>query len=492
MFDREVFSVKPSPSRRGLSYLLMASACALALIVAEGGNAIAQSTPVQSAPGTAAASATAGTPQASAPSPGGAINSFTGTDAQLSPQQLQALVGRIAIYPDDLLGLVLTASTQPLEIVEAQRFLEARKTDPAAKPPKTWDPSVSALLNYPDVVKLMDADLTWTEQLGTSVIDQRTAVLDAIQSFRGEAYNAGNLRSNDRETVTVSSDGTAQDQARDETISISPANPQVIYVPIYDPAAVVAPAPYYDWSAYGWSPAYPYYDDLSAFFFPGIFFFHDRDHRDHDRDGDHRDHDRDGDHPDHDHDYGHGGIGQAGDGGHDHGQGGVGQAGNGHLHFGPGPAIPPGVAIHGHSIPEPDHSAGRQKQAGVTGRDPAGIRPAAAAPGSGHQVPSTVAQPLPQVVRGGSAGISSPSSVQVIRGTPAIHNGAALPPGGFAGSSFAGPHVAGAHFGAPIGAPHAGMVASPIHGGMGMGGGVVHGGFAGGGGFHGGGGGAHR
>ena len=477
MFDREVFSVKPSPSRRGFSYLLMASACALALIVAAGGNAHAQSTPVQSAPGTAAASATAGTRQALVPSPGGANNFFTGTDTNLSAQQLQALVGRIAIYPDDLLGLVLTASTQPLEIVEAQRYLAARKTDPAAKLPKTWDPSVTALLNYPDVIKLMDADLTWTEQLGTSVIDQRAAVLDAVQSFRRQAYNAGNLRSNDRETVTVSPDGAAQDQSPDGMISISPANPQVIYVPIYDPAMVVAPTPYYDESAYDWSPAYPYYDDLSAFFFPGIFFFHDHD----------RDRDRDGGHRDHDHDYGHGGVGQAG-GGVGRAGGGAGRAGDGHLHFGPGPAIPPGVGVHGHSISEPDHSVGRQVQAGVTGRDPAGTRPVVAGPGSGHAPPSTIARPLPQVVRG-SAGISSPSSVQVIRGTPAIHNGAAIPAGGFAGSSFARPQFAGAHFGAPIGAPHGGMVASPFHGGVGAGGGMVHGGFAGGGGFHGGGGG---
>jgi uncharacterized protein DUF3300 len=245
MFDREVFSVKLGSSRLGLPYLLVAFACALALIVAAVGRASAQSTPAQSAPRTTAASATPGTSQASVPSPGGTTNSLSGTEANLSPQRLQALVGRIAIYPDDLLGLVLTASTQPLEIVEAQRFLETLKTHPAAKPSKSWDPSVIALLNYPDVVKLMDADLTWTEQLGTSVIDQRAALLDAIQSFRRQAYNAGNLRSNDKETVTFSTDGAAQDQSQDETISISPAGPQVIYVPIYDPAAVVAPAPNY-------------------------------------------------------------------------------------------------------------------------------------------------------------------------------------------------------------------------------------------------------
>jgi hypothetical protein len=476
MFDREVFPVKPSRSRLALPYLLMAFACALALIVAALGKANAQSmpapstpaqsTPIQSAPdqsasGTSAASTAPGTPQASVPSSTDATNSFSGTEANLSPQQLQALVGRIAIYPDDLLGLVLTASTQPLEIVEAQRFLEMRKTQTAANPPETWDPSVIALLNYPDVVKLMDADLTWTEQLGTSVIDQRTAILDAIQSFRRQAYSVGNLRSNDRETVTVSSDGPAQDQGQDETISISPARPQVIYVPIYDPAAVIGPAPNYDWSADDWSPAYPYYGDPDAIFFPKFWYdgiigigFGWHDHQIF-RGDEHRD--------------------------HDHGHGGVGREDDGHPH------LAPGVAIHGRSIWEPDHSAVRRVQTSFTGRDPAGMQPATAAAGFRQPPRSTVARPMPQIVNG-DARINSRSSVQVFGGTPAaIHNGAAMPP-----HSFAGPRFAGAHFGAPIGAPHGSMVTSPIHGGMGVGG-MVHDGFGAAGGgvaggdFHGGG-----
>jgi hypothetical protein len=466
MFDREVSSVKASPLRLGLCYLLMALTCALVLIVTAVGKANAQSTPAPSAPGVTAASKAPGTPQASASSPADAINSFTGTDANLSPQRLQALVGRIALYPDDLLGLVLTASTQPLEIVEAQRFLETRKTDPAAKFPKTWDPSVIALLNYPDVVKLMDADVTWTEQLGTSVINQRAAVLDAIQGFRRKAYSAGNLRSNDRETVTASSDGAAQDQGQDGTIAISPAGPQVIYVPSYDPAAVVAPAPSYDGSAYEWSPAYPYYGDPNASFFPGIWYggiigfaFDWHDHQIF-RGDDHRDHDRDG-HRDHDHEHG-----------------GVGWEGDGH------PRLAPGIAIHGRSIWEPDHGAVRQAQAGFTARDPVGIRPAVAVSGFAHSLPSTVARPMPQVVHGG-AGISSPSPVQAFRGTRAIRNGVAMPPHSFAGSGIAGPHFAGAHVVAPMNAPRAGMIASPIPGGVGGG---VHGGAGGGmaeGGFHG-------
>jgi hypothetical protein len=424
MVDREASSVTPDPWRPGIRHFVWVFACALALIVVAVGNADAQS----------------------ALSPGGSTVSVSGTAATLSPQRLQALVGRIAIYPDDLLALVLTAATQPLEIVEADRFLATLTTHPGAKPPTKWDPSVIALLNYPDVVKLMDSDLDWTEQLGTLVVDQRAAVLDAIQSFRREAYAAGNLRSNDKESVTVSSDDAAQDQGQDETISISPADPQVIYVPSYEPAAVVAPAPNDGASAYDWSPAYPYYDDPNATFLPETWFggfvgfgFGWRDHqifrgddRDHDR---HREHDR-------------------------------GDGGDRHLR------LPPGVAIHGRSIWEPDHRPALQAQAGFTGRGAAEIRPVGAATGFAHPEPSIVARPLPQIVRGGSP-ISGPSSVQVFRGAPAIHRGAAMPPHSldvavprFVGSSFARPHFAPEHFGAPMRAPHVAAAPSPIHGGM--------------------------
>src|SRR5882672_3194915 len=93
--------------------------------------------------------------------------------ATAAPAALETLVGRVALYPDDLLALVLPASTQPLQVVEAKRLLEQKKSNPKVKPPTTWDPSVVALLNYPEVIKLMNDDLTWTQQLGTSVISQQ-------------------------------------------------------------------------------------------------------------------------------------------------------------------------------------------------------------------------------------------------------------------------------------------------------------------------------
>ncbi len=187
---------------------------------------------------------------------------FSGNDLDLSSQQLAVLVGPIALYPDDLLALVLPASTQPLQVVEAQRLLDQRKSNPKVQPPKTWDPSVVALLNYPEAVSLLNRDLTWTQQLGTSVANQQAAVMDAIQSFRKTVLEAGNLKSDDKQNVTV----------QNQTIYVQPANPQVIYVPTYNPTTVVyAPAPGFAPYPY-YSPPYPYYYDPAAAFFTGAVF----------------------------------------------------------------------------------------------------------------------------------------------------------------------------------------------------------------------------
>jgi hypothetical protein len=155
--------------------------------------------------GMAAATAQAQTAAPSATTT--STTAFSGNDLDLSSQQLAVLVGPIALYPDDLLALVLPASTQPLQVVEAQRLLDQRKSNPKVQPPKTWDPSVVALLNYPEAVAQLNRDLTWTQQLGTSVINQQAAVMDAIQSFRKKVVEAGNLKSDDKQNVTVHAGG---------------------------------------------------------------------------------------------------------------------------------------------------------------------------------------------------------------------------------------------------------------------------------------------
>jgi hypothetical protein len=165
----------------------------------------------------------------------------------VSAEELQQIVGPIALYPDDLVAIVLPASTYPLQIVQAARFLEDRKGDSTLQPNDEWDDSIVALLNYPEVVDLLNEDLDWTYDLGTAVLNQRADVLSAIQDFRDEAYAAGNLRSDERQTVA----------AEDDTIEIKPADPKVIYIPYYEPERVVVyqPEPVY----YYYPQPYPVY-----------------------------------------------------------------------------------------------------------------------------------------------------------------------------------------------------------------------------------------
>jgi hypothetical protein len=149
---------------------------------------------------------------------------------------LGTLVGPIALYPDDLVAIILPAATNPLQLVQADRYLDKRKADPKLAVDDKWDDSVKSLLNYPDVVKKMSADLDWTSALGEAVVSDQGAVLEAIQSFRRKAQAAGNLKSDGKQVVTVEK----------EIITVVPADPQVIYVPQYNPTTVVVyGAPYW-------------------------------------------------------------------------------------------------------------------------------------------------------------------------------------------------------------------------------------------------------
>lgn len=167
--------------------------------------------------------------------------------ATLSQEELETLVGPIALYPDDLLAVVLPASTYPLEIVQAARFLDDLESDSSLKPDDSWDDSVVALLNYPEVVEMMSDDLDWTWRLGEAVVAQQNDVVAAVEAFRDRAYAAGNLQSDDRQRVTRT--GT--------TIEIEPVDDDVIYVPYYEPEVVVLRQPV---RAYYYYPrAYPVY-----------------------------------------------------------------------------------------------------------------------------------------------------------------------------------------------------------------------------------------
>jgi Protein of unknown function (DUF3300) len=183
--------------------------------------------------------------------------------APLTPAELEELVGPIALYPDDLLGIVLPASTYPLQIVQAARFLEDRAEDSSLEPDQEWDDSIVALLNYPEVVAMMNEDLEWTWALGEAVLDDQAAVIDAVQVFRDRAYAAGNLRSDARQVVTED----------DGVIEIAPADPEVIYIPYYEPERVVIyqPSPAYYYYPYAY-PLY-YYPYPVGYAFSSPFFW---------------------------------------------------------------------------------------------------------------------------------------------------------------------------------------------------------------------------
>ena len=183
---------------------------------------------------------------------------------RLSQAELQELVGPIALYPDDLLAIVLPAAAYPLQIVEAARFLEALESDPTLKPNDDWDDSIVALLNYPEVVELLNDDLDWTLRLGDAVVVQQTDVVDAVEGFRDRAYAAGNLKSDEYQTVS---------RDEDDVIYISPAEEDVIYVPYYEPAQVVyyQPAPVYHYYPRSY-PVY-YYPYAAGHYFDRGYFW---------------------------------------------------------------------------------------------------------------------------------------------------------------------------------------------------------------------------
>ena len=160
-----------------------------------------------------------------------------------SQQQLDQMLAPIALYPDPLLSQLLMASTYALEVVEAARWSKARpglQGDAAviAVAQQNWDPSVKSLVAFPQLLAWMDENLEWMRGLGDAFLAQEPQVMETVQSLRRRAQAAGTLRSDDRIRVL--------DEA--QSIALVPADPQILYVPYYDPMLM-----YGTW----WSPAYP-------------------------------------------------------------------------------------------------------------------------------------------------------------------------------------------------------------------------------------------
>ncbi len=178
----------------------------------------------------------------------------------LKPEEIEALVAPIALYPDALFSQVLMASTYPLEIVQAARWVQANPKitgDAAVKAveKETWDVSVKSLVAFPQILMPMNEKLDWTQKLGDAFLSQQADVMEAAQRLRQQAHQAGNLESNEQQKVIVE-----QEPATQQTIiKVEPANPQVVYVPAYNPTVVYGAWAYPTYPPYYWPPPAAYY-----------------------------------------------------------------------------------------------------------------------------------------------------------------------------------------------------------------------------------------
>jgi len=171
----------------------------------------------------------------------------------LKPEQLDQLVAPIALYPDGLLAEVLMASAYPLDIVQAERWVEANKNLTAdqlkaAVDKQPWDESVKSLVATPSVLQMMSEKLDWTEKLGDAVVAQEADVMDAVQRLRAKAQASNKLTSTKEQTVSVQ-----QVQGR-QVIAIEPTDSNTVYVPYYDPGVVYGAWPYADYPPYYFPP----------------------------------------------------------------------------------------------------------------------------------------------------------------------------------------------------------------------------------------------
>ncbi len=174
----------------------------------------------------------------------------------LKPAELDQLVAPIALYPDPLLAQVLMASAYPLDIVQAERWLEANKNLKgdqlkAAVDKQDWDDSIKSLVATPDVLRTMSSKLDWTQKLGDAVVAQQADVMDAIQRLRSKAQANNKLQSTKEQKITVTKEQNRQ------VIAIEPTDPNTVYVTYYDPGVVYGDWPYPDYPPEYWpAPGY--------------------------------------------------------------------------------------------------------------------------------------------------------------------------------------------------------------------------------------------
>jgi uncharacterized membrane protein YgcG len=232
-FGRAAAFLRPKPGKQFFAWLL-----SVGLLFA---------TSAQNLPAYQDAQAPAQTP-APAPPQAGQAPPYP----QQSPAELQRLVAPIALYPDSLVAQILAASTFPEQVVEADRWVQSHpdlkgQALGQAVDQQPWDPSVKALTAFPSVLGNMDKNLSWTSSLGDAYYNQQQDVMDAVQVMRQKAQASGNLKSTSQQIVRT--DGP--------DVVIEPADPEVVYVPAYDPWLI------YGYPIVAWPGWYPY---------PGIWF----------------------------------------------------------------------------------------------------------------------------------------------------------------------------------------------------------------------------
>lgn len=200
-------------------------------------------------------------PAIAQPSPG--MTSVAPAGQRISQQELDQLLAPIALYPDPLLAQIFMASTYPLEVVQAARWVKSNpkvtgKALEEAMTRQSWDPAVKSMTAVPQVLQQMNEKLDWTQKLGDAFLAQQQDVMNTVQSLRAKAYATGNLKSSDQLVVKTEAQGTQV------IYVVQPAKTEVVYVPIYNPSVV-----YGTW----WYSYPPYYMYPPAYMYPpGVAF----------------------------------------------------------------------------------------------------------------------------------------------------------------------------------------------------------------------------
>lgn len=179
-------------------------------------------------------------------------------ETAFSQAELDQMLAPIALYPDVLLSQVLMASTYPLEVVEASRWSRGSKLEGQeavdAVADMDWDPSIKSLVAFPELIQLMDDNLTWTRKLGDAFLLQQEQVMESIQHLRQVALEEGRLE--DMEHLVI--------EEEEEAIIIEPVDVRVVYVPYYDTRYVFGTWWWYDYPPVCWTPI-PYHHSHIGF-----------------------------------------------------------------------------------------------------------------------------------------------------------------------------------------------------------------------------------